>query len=167
MLQMMKGLDLERYEPRLYIVSEGDQFSAEKAAEFETGSSFPEAFSVTTIPRARKVLQPIWTVPFTASISFFICVKEFTLKPWLQGKPFADLLLLNGPGTCIPLFATVFLNRVLGMQSPRVIYIESFTRVKTLSLSGRILRPLVDRFVVQWPNLTRKGEKERYSGWLI
>ncbi|KAG8821152.1 UDP-N-acetylglucosamine transferase subunit [Serendipita sp. 400] len=42
MLQMMKGLDLERYEPRLYIVSEGDQFSAGKAAEFETGSSFPE-----------------------------------------------------------------------------------------------------------------------------
>ncbi len=41
MLQMLKGLDAERYEPRTYIVSEGDQFSAAKATELESASSFP------------------------------------------------------------------------------------------------------------------------------
>ncbi|KAG8799838.1 UDP-N-acetylglucosamine transferase subunit, partial [Serendipita sp. 399] len=111
MLQMMKGLDLERYEYRRYIISEGDQFSAEKAAEFETRNSSSQAFSVTTIPRARKVLQPLWTVPLTASISFLACVREITFQPWSKQTPFADLLLLNGPGTCIPLFASVLLNR--------------------------------------------------------
>ena len=35
----------------------------------------------------------------------------------------------------------------------RSIYIESWARVRTLSLSGRILKPLVDRFLVQWPQL--------------
>ena len=41
MLQMLQGLDFERYEPRLYLVSQGDIFSAEKAAEFESKGSFP------------------------------------------------------------------------------------------------------------------------------
>lgn len=35
----------------------------------------------------------------------------------------------------------------------RSVYIESWARVRTLSLSGRILKPLVDRFLVQWPQL--------------
>ena len=41
MLQMLQGLDFERYEPRTYLVSEGDQFSAAKATEFESRCSFP------------------------------------------------------------------------------------------------------------------------------
>lgn len=41
MLQMLKGVDVERYESRTYIISEGDQFSAAKATEFESQSSFP------------------------------------------------------------------------------------------------------------------------------
>jgi beta-1,4-N-acetylglucosaminyltransferase len=55
----------------------------------------------------------------------------------------------------------------------RTVYIESWARVKTLSLSGKILKPLVDRFVVQWETLQKKvGEKERggraeYVGVLV
>lgn len=41
MLQMLQGLNFERYEPRTYLISEGDQFSAAKAGEFESKSSFP------------------------------------------------------------------------------------------------------------------------------
>jgi beta-1,4-N-acetylglucosaminyltransferase len=40
MLQLLKGLDFERYEPRTYIISEGDQLSATKAAELEEESDF-------------------------------------------------------------------------------------------------------------------------------
>ena len=32
-----------------------------------------------------------------------------------------------------------------GLQTPLVIYIESFARVKSLSLSGKLIRPLADR----------------------
>lgn len=35
----------------------------------------------------------------------------------------------------------------LGIASPRLIYIESFARVKTLSLSGKLLQYIVDRYV--------------------
>jgi beta-1,4-N-acetylglucosaminyltransferase len=42
--------------------------------------------------------------------------------------------------------------QILGLSYTRIIYVESFTRVKSLSLSGKLLRPFVDRFVVQWPD---------------
>lgn len=35
MLTMLATLDLSRYSPRLYIITEGDSFSARKAADFE------------------------------------------------------------------------------------------------------------------------------------
>jgi beta-1,4-N-acetylglucosaminyltransferase len=35
----------------------------------------------------------------------------------------------------------------LGLPSPKLIYIESFARVRSLSLSGKLLQRLVDRSV--------------------
>ncbi|EXJ77727.1 hypothetical protein A1O3_09956 [Capronia epimyces CBS 606.96] len=50
----------------------------------------------------------------------------------------------------------------------RSIFIESWARVKSLSLSGRLLKPFVDRFVVQWPQLVEEGESRvEYIGPLI
>lgn len=81
----------------------------------------------------------------------------------LSGSQVSDVLLLNGPGTCFVLCIAVYINRVrcflsraeymstdaaskiLGLKSPKLIYIESFARVRHLSLSGKLLRPLVDR----------------------
>jgi beta-1,4-N-acetylglucosaminyltransferase len=77
-------------------------------------------------------------------------------------KRFADVLLVNGPGTCVALVLVAYFNRVsqaihLSMRlltsscqfwwldSPRVVYIESFARVSSLSLSGKLVRPLADR----------------------
>jgi beta-1,4-N-acetylglucosaminyltransferase len=50
----------------------------------------------------------------------------------------------------------------------RSIYIESWARVKALSLSGRLLKPFVDRFLVQWPEIAKKeGERVEYLGPLV
>lgn len=43
----------------------------------------------------------------------------------------------------------------VGLSATRIIYIESFARVSRLSLSGKLLRPFVHRFLVQWPQLQR------------
>lgn len=66
---------------------------------------------------------------------------------------------------------------MLGLKHTRIIYVESFARVTSLSLSGKLLRPFVDTFVVQWPGATggdavlekKKGEPVRatYRGWLV
>jgi len=61
----------------------------------------------------------------------------------------------------------VYLNKLLGLPSPKLIYVESFARVKRLSLSGKILKPFVDRFVVQWPDLTKENSRAEYKGRLV
>lgn len=38
--------------------------------------------------------------------------------------------------------------KFLGLPAPRMVYVESFARVKTLSVSAKLLRSLVDRQVV-------------------
>lgn len=41
----------------------------------------------------------------------------------------------------------IYRSQFLGLPAPVVIYVESFARVTSLSLSGKLLRPLVDRRV--------------------
>ncbi|PGH04101.1 hypothetical protein AJ79_07201 [Helicocarpus griseus UAMH5409] len=93
-----------------------------------------------------------------------------------------DIILTNGPATavCIILAAKIlrafnsifyflaftpfipfprFPARPPKRKRPRTIFVESWARVTTLSLSGKIVLPLVDRFLVQWEGL------EGYSSW--
>jgi len=48
-----------------------------------------------------------------------------------------------------------------------VIYVESYTRIKDLSLTGKILYPVADLFVVQWKQLKDKYPKAVYGGALF
>ena len=77
-----------------------------------------------------------------------------------------SLLLCNGPGTCIPIAAVAIALRWLGIKYVTVIYVESICRVESLSLSGNLLLPVADHFLVQWPNLVNKYPKARYIGRL-
>lgn len=54
-----------------------------------------------------------------------------------------------------------------GVAKTRTIYVESFARVKSLSLSGRILYLVVDRFLVQWPLLKEKYSRAEFKGVLV
>jgi beta-1,4-N-acetylglucosaminyltransferase len=56
---------------------------------------------------------------------------------------------------------------LLGIKKIEIIYIESFARVDTLSLTGRLLYPFVDRFLVQWPELSNIFDKAEYKGLLV
>ncbi len=47
----------------------------------------------------------------------------------------------------------------------KLIFIESIARVESLSLTGRLVKPVADHFFVQWPELARK-ESVCYAGVL-
>ncbi|KAI0093060.1 oligosaccharide biosynthesis protein Alg14-like protein [Irpex rosettiformis] len=167
-LTLLSSLDFARYSPRTYIVSCGDTLSAKKAVALESlKASEILAYSVITIPRARRVHQSLLTTPLTSMQSLATCVYHITLSPLITGVHFADVLLLNGPGTCVIVCIAVYINRFLGLHSPKLVYVESFARVRRLSLSGKILRFFVDRFVVQWPELAAADSKAEYRGWLV
>jgi beta-1,4-N-acetylglucosaminyltransferase len=69
-----------------------------------------------------------------------------------------DVVLSTGAALAVPF--------LLGarLQGRRTVYVESFTRVHDLSLSGRIVYPFVTTAFVQWPELARRRPRARYVG---
>jgi UDP-N-acetylglucosamine:LPS N-acetylglucosamine transferase len=53
------------------------------------------------------------------------------------------------------------------LAGARVIWLDSITNVHRLSLSGRLVRPFADLFLVQWPALARKYRGVEYVGAVI
>jgi len=191
MLSMLRNLDTKKYSPRTYVVSSGDDFSSSKAIEFENDlrgdqgtsadadgqsekKSSGEEFEIITVPRARKIHQPLYTTPFSSLRCLLACImllirqSKATYNSPITTSP--DLILTNGPGTGVIIILASLIVRFFGLQKKgdmRSIYVESWARVKTFSLSGKILYNLglTDRFLVQWKGLA-KGRAE-YRGPLV
>jgi len=77
-----------------------------------------------------------------------------------------DLILVNGPGTCIPVVLAAWFWKFFGLVQCRIVFVESFCRVKSLSMSGKIAYFLSDTFIVQWPMLLERYPKAKYVGKL-
>ncbi|GAA5931225.1 hypothetical protein JCM1841_000866 [Sporobolomyces salmonicolor] len=156
MLRLVGLLDWQRFSSRIWIISSGDRLSEAKvlALEKQIGSG---SFRILRIPRARRVHQSYVTSPFTTLHSLASFLWHVSLAPLLAGgrarRSFADLILLNGPGSCVPIAASAFLPRLVYLPSPALIYVESLARTRRLSLSAQLVRSLVDRFFVQWESL--------------
>jgi UDP-N-acetylglucosamine:LPS N-acetylglucosamine transferase len=71
-----------------------------------------------------------------------------------------DAILSTGAALAVPFFLA---GRLSGA---RLVFVESLTRTTSLSLSGRLVRPLCDAFFVQWPGLAR-GRRRRFAGRLL
>lgn len=158
MLGLLGGMKLDNYQPRVYVAAEGDEMSVKKAGAFESRQN--READVRKIPRARKVLQSYVTSVFS---TFFSIAYSF---PLVCGV-WPDLVLCNGPGTCVPLCAVAFLLKFTGLRDVRLVYVESICRVQALSLSGKLLYYLADHLVVQWPELQKKYPRAAYIGRIL
>jgi beta-1,4-N-acetylglucosaminyltransferase len=98
-------------------------------------------------------MSTIFTTLYSLIQSFILIVR---IKP--------HLIICNGPGTCVPICYSAFLLRLLGISQTTIIFIESFCRVKSLSLSGRLMYVIADKFIVQWPELTERYQRAEYLG---
>jgi beta-1,4-N-acetylglucosaminyltransferase len=101
----------------------------------------------TSIRRAREVGQSYFTSIFTTLAAFFAALRLLSIKP--------DLLLVNGPGVCFPVVLSLFLGNFLGLTNCSIVFIESFCRVTTLSVTGKLIYPFCDLFFVNWPELLK------------
>lgn len=72
-----------------------------------------------------------------------------------------DAILSTGAGLAVPFF---LVGRVLRR---RLIYVESVTRIETISLSGRLVYPLADRFFVQWPQAAEHRRRAEHAGSVL
>ncbi|XP_006114197.2 UDP-N-acetylglucosamine transferase subunit ALG14 [Pelodiscus sinensis] len=162
MLRLLGSLSLS-YSPRHYIFADSDKMSEDKIRSFEqnraeTFSNFQ--FTLNRIPRCREVQQSwsssILTTLYSVLYSFPL---TFRLKP--------DLILCNGPGTCVPVCISALLLDILALRKVIIVYVESICRVETLSLAGKILYYFSDYFIVQWPALKEKYPKSVYLGRIV
>ncbi|ORX46761.1 UDP-N-acetylglucosamine transferase subunit ALG14 [Hesseltinella vesiculosa] len=162
MVRLLHSLDVENYQPRLYVMANNDQLSDTKAIKLE--QSLNGDHDVTPvmykIPRARNVGQSLLSVPLSFSRAFLYAFKVVYLT-------MPDVIICNGPGSCLPLCIAAYILRFFGRKYITLIYVESFARVNGLSITGRLLYRWVDLFLVQWPGLVKKYPKAMYLGPLI
>lgn len=60
-----------------------------------------------------------------------------------------DLIISTGAAVAVPFF---YLGKILGIKT---LYIEIFDRIDSPTLSGRLVYPVADRFVVQWEQMKK------------
>ncbi|XP_055713126.1 UDP-N-acetylglucosamine transferase subunit ALG14 homolog [Phlebotomus papatasi] len=157
MLKILQKMDFSKYSPRCYVVALGDESSCTKAEDLESGS---KDHFIEKIYRSRKLHQSYISSIFSTLWATRQCIS-------LVWKFRPDLVLCNGPGTCVPvcivaaLFSIIFPSR----EHCKIVFLESFCRVRSISLTGKILQYIADLFVVQWPEL--EGKDKKYVGRLF
>ena len=150
MLRLITEFDFGRYGPLTLVTAATDTTSRAKA-ERELPREALATARWAEIPRAREVGQSFGSsVPSTLHALWACIHLIWTASP--------DLVLVNGPGTCVPV---AVLGRLFGS---RVIFVESWCRVESLSLTGRIMYWVAHRFVVHWPELVRRYPRAEYLG---
>lgn len=65
------------------------------------------------------------------------------LRILLRERP--QVVVSSGAAVAVPFF---YLGKLLGA---RTVYIEVYDRISSPTLTGRMVRPVTDRFFVQWP----------------
>ncbi|MFC0469970.1 PssD/Cps14F family polysaccharide biosynthesis glycosyltransferase [Halalkalibacter kiskunsagensis] len=84
----------------------------------------------------------------------FNCIKSFFI--FLKERP--DVIVTTGAHTSVPMCYIAKLFR------RKVIYIESFAKTTTPTLSGRLVYPIADLFIVQWESMKKVYPKAVYGG---
>ncbi|KAH8730177.1 oligosaccharide biosynthesis protein Alg14 like-domain-containing protein [Phaeosphaeriaceae sp. PMI808] len=146
----------------------------------------PDHYNIAIVPRARNIHQSLLTTPFSSL--WTLCMSFAPLlsaPPLLPGVPPAtpyeraaadlpDLIITNGPATAVIIILASLILRFFNVRGAnsrrkcRTIYAESFARVKGLSLSGKMLSRVVDRFLVQWEELAGAGGgRAEFWGMLV
>lgn len=77
---------------------------------------------------------------------------------WILARVRPDAVLSAGPAIAVPVS---ILGKVFGA---RIIFVECASRVRALSLTGRIMYRWADLFFVQWPQLVENLPRAIYAG---
>ncbi|KAH9386987.1 beta-1,4-N-acetylglucosaminyltransferase [Nematocida major] len=135
----------------LEILGGGPEFACASVVHCESDrisvDLFKSAFqgtecTVYAVPRPNRVLEKHSLLEMALSL-FFSFLTVFQAR--------SDFLLCNGPGLCAPV---ALAYRILHPFKP-IFYVESVTRVRTLSTTGKLLQYIASVFIVQSRHLER------------
>lgn len=137
---------------------------------------FPLSLPSASASRSFSPSSQTWHVKIRTPLSLSLrCLESFSAfslsaalpLDFTPLTPIPSQLLLNGPGTCIPVAAAAFFLQLFGLARVRLVFAESFCRVSDLSLSGKLLYPFASLFIVMWPELLRRYPRARHLGQIV
>merc|ERR1711962_486930 len=157
MLKLVEAFNDDMFIERTFVYAKTDIISPRKLKDLNN-----QNFHTYEIPRSREVGQSWLTTIFYTFYAFLCCLSVI-----LRKRP--KLVLVNGPGTCVPIVLATRLLSLFGLFKTQIVYVESICRVKTLSLSAKLLMALriLDVIIVQWPELALKFPKTKYIGKIL
>ncbi|KAG5943919.1 hypothetical protein E4U53_006980 [Claviceps sorghi] len=150
---------------RRYLISSGDGMSEnhleDYEAELRASSAAPGTYDKCIVTRARRVHQSLWSTPWTSLLSFLDVFPVLLVPPkrraGVDDAPkmrYPGIIFSNGPATGFIVALAVHTLKMLGLvpeERMKFVYIESWARISTLSLTGKLLfySGLADAFYVQ------------------
>lgn len=154
---------------RRYLISSGDTMSANHMRDYEVSlaglcaakGTESGTHDVVRVTRARRVHQSILTTPFTALRSVLDILPALLSKPEAAGRKYPSLVFSNGPATGFFVAVAIHLLKIFHVvpeASMKFVYIESWARISTLSLTGKLFyhTGLADFFSVQHKDVAEK-----------
>lgn len=76
-------------------------------------------------------------------------IKNTFLAIKVLRKERPDLIISSGAAVAVPFF---YIGKIFGAK---LIYIEVFDRIDKPTLSGKLVYPIVDKFIVQWEEMKK------------
>ena len=85
--------------------------------------------------------------PTNRSLKGFIINTRLAFKVLRKERP--DLIISSGAAVSVPFF---YVGKLLGAKC---IYIEVFDRIDQSTMSGKMVYPIADKFIVQWEEMKK------------
>ena len=129
----------------------------------ELRSKYPGIF-ITESKNVKNEFDAVYTLPLVnrKSLRFLLrFIQSFFTIRRILAKEKPTHIISFGAMCTVPV---CIIGKLMNIQ---VIYVESYTRLKDLSLSGKIIYPFADLFVVQWKQLVQKYPKAVFGGALF
>ena len=86
-------------------------------------------------------------LPGAYSMSPFTSEESITSEYVKNEKP--DVIISSGAAVAVPFF---YIGKLMGAK---LIYIEVYDRIDKSTITGRIVYPIADRFIVQWEDMLK------------
>lgn len=158
-------LNLSEINKVICVVSDDDKLIKSKIEQHFDVKTKKQKIETVAMRRPRKVGQS-----FLSSVWTTIMGLINSINIVLNYKP--KLCLTNGPAISVTISIAIRFLQHLSLRRQRdcrIIYIESFCRTKSLSLSGKLIYHLrlADEFYVQWPALQIRYPRTEYKGLLV
>lgn len=86
---------------------------------------------------------------FPTNRNIFNLIRNTFVALRVLRKERPDVIISSGAAVAVPFF---YIGKLLGAK---LIYIEVFDRMDKPTVTGRLVYPIVDKFIVQWPEMKK------------